>query len=184
MTTNDPKPITLIVTIYPPKKNKRRVVVSGAPEGEMPLIMDGLFPDRHALLDRVFALVLKRDPQVVTIAEQKVKAGKAKSITAGADDEDDPEDDTVANKHEKDDYGGPRQIGPDGEEATDQLVTGDAVPVSPITEAENLPVIEGDNAATKELDARLQPASIAVGEMSTLEEQILDWKEEDHGQQD
>ncbi|MGV0976389.1 MAG: hypothetical protein ACOYBO_10715 [Azonexus sp.] len=160
MTTNDQKPITLIVTIYPLKKNTRRVVVSGAPEGEMPLIMDGLFPDRHALLDRVFALVLKRDPQVVTIAEPKTKTGKAKSITAGADDD---EEET---------------------ETTDQLVTGDTVPVSPSTEAENLPAIEGDDAPSKELDARLQPASIAVGEMSTLEEQILEWKEEDHGEQD
>ncbi len=67
MTKNDePKPITLIVTIYPPKKDKRKVVVSAAPEGEMPAIFNGLFPDRHALLDRAFAAVLKRDPQVVT----------------------------------------------------------------------------------------------------------------------
>jgi hypothetical protein len=151
MTTNDPKPITLIVTVYPPKKNARRVVVSGAPEGEMPLILDGLFPDRHVLLDRVFALVLKRDPQLVTIAEPK--PGKAKSITAGADDYEE-----------------------ESAKATDQLVTDGAV----ITEAEELPAIEGDTAA--QLSAISSPEE--PGEVSTLEAQILEWKDEDHGEQD
>jgi hypothetical protein len=186
MSNPDPiLPIVLTVTVYPPKKNVRKVVVTGAPQGEMPLLLTGAFQERHALLDQAYAQCLKRDPQLVTVAEAKpTKASKTKSITAGADDEDAPEEDTPANQYEKDDYGGPSQIGPDGEEDTDQLVTDAAVPVSPITEAENLPAIEGDDAPSKELDARLQPASIAVGEMSTLEEQILEWKEEDHGQQD
>jgi hypothetical protein len=164
MSNPDPiLPIVLTVTVYAPKKGVRKVVVSGAPEGEMPLLLTGVFQDRHTLLDQAYAQCLKRDPQLVTIAEPKAKAGKAKSITAGAD-----EDEEAAETTEEQD--------------SDQLVKD--VPVSPSTEAENLPAIEGDDAPSKELDARLQPASIAVGAMSTLEEQILEWKDEDHAQQD
>jgi hypothetical protein len=138
MTTTDPKPITLIVTIYPPKKNTRRVVISGAPEGEMPLMLDGLFPERHALLDRVFAMVLKRAPQLVTLKADK--PGKSKSVTAGADAEEEP------GNREPDEAADATQSA-----ASDQLVSADtdaeSVPVSSIigtTSNEELPAIEGD----------------------------------------
>lgn len=165
MKTNDPKPITLIVTIYPPKKNARRVVVSGAPEGEMPVILDGLFPDRHALLDRVFALVLKRDPQVVTIAEPKT--GKAKSITAGADDDEEAE--TTE------------------EQDSDQLVKD--VLVSPSTGStepdEELPEIEGDvTGASPEAVALFEnQLNITVGALDSAaiepEEEVVNDGEQD-----
>jgi hypothetical protein len=123
MSNPDPiLPVVLTVTVYPPKKGKRMVVVSGAPEGEMPLLLTGLFQDRHALLDQAYAQCLKRDPQLVTIAEPKAKPGKSKSVTAGTEDD----DEEVA-------------------EGTDQLV--EVVPVSPIIETdsdEELPAIEGD----------------------------------------
>jgi hypothetical protein len=168
MSNPDPiLPVVLTVTVYPPKKNKRMVVVSGAPEGEMPLFLTGLFQDRHTLLDQAYAQCLKRDQQLVTIAEPKSKKSGIK-YGPGATVENDDEDEETP-------------------ETTGQLVTDETaedVPVSPSTEAENLPAIEGDDAPSKELDARLQPASIAVGAMSTLEEQILEWKDEDHAQQD
>ena len=136
---NADKPIVLTVVIYPPKKNKRAVIVSGAPEGEMPLALVGLFQDRHALLDQAYGAVLKRDPQLVTIKEPATKKiGKSKSITAGVDDEDETEE----------------------TETSDQMVTGDAAPVSPSTEAEDLHAIEGDDAppeedAVKKFEAQL-----------------------------
>jgi hypothetical protein len=143
-------PVVLTVTVYPPKKGVRKVVVSGAPEGEMPLMLMGLFQDRHTLLDQAYAQCMKRDPQLVTIEEPKAKAGKAKSITAGADDE------------------------TDEAETTDQLVESPAAP------DEDLPAIDGDAAATlSDISSPAEP-----GEVSTLEAQILDWKEEEHGQQD
>lgn len=131
-TTDDPKPITLIVTIYPPKKNVRHVMVSGAPEGEMPLLFTGIFQERHALLDQAFAGVLKREPQIVTLKDDK--PGKSKSITASADDDDEETPVTES-------------------DATDQLVTdaevsesesAESVPVSPITGSDELPAIDGD----------------------------------------
>jgi hypothetical protein len=151
-------PVVLTVTVYPPKKGVRKVVVSGAPEGEMPLMLTGLFQDRHTLLDQAYAQCLKRDPQLVTIVETKPTVSKAKSITAGADD-----DET------------------DEAETTDQLVEDLTPSPSPLGEGdEDLPAIECDAVAI--LSDISSPTE--RGEVSTLEAQILDWKEEDHGQQD
>jgi hypothetical protein len=55
MNTDPILPIVLTVTVYAPKKGVRKVVVSGAPEGEMPLLLTGVFQERHALLDRAYA---------------------------------------------------------------------------------------------------------------------------------
>lgn len=142
VTGDAPKPITLIVTIYPPKKGQRHVMVSGAPEGEMPLIFTGIFQERHALLDQAFAGVLKREPQIVTLKDDKPgKPDKAKSITGGV--EDDDEETSVTES-----------------DATDQLVTdaevsepenAESVPVSPITGSDELPEIEGDTATSEDV---------------------------------
>ncbi len=143
-----PKPITLIVTIYPPKKNVRHVMVSGAPEGEMPLIFIGNFQERHALLDQAFAGVLKREPQIVTL-----KVDKSRSVTGDVVDEEEP---------------GNRE--PDEDAASDQLVSdsgdGESVPVSPITESENLPQIEGD---TNPLEAAIE--SLKAAQADTTDEE-------------
>lgn len=138
-TTDDPKPITLIVTIYPPKKGQRHVMVSGAPEGEMPLLFTGIFQERHALLDQAFAGVLKREPQIVTLKADK--ASTAKSITGDASDDETEEAESK-------------------EAASDQLVTdaevsepenAESVPVSPITNTEELPAIDGDTATSEDV---------------------------------
>ena len=62
------KPIQLNITIQPAAANgKRKVVVSGAPEGEMPHIITGEFSQMHALIDQTYVALLKRDPQVVKV---------------------------------------------------------------------------------------------------------------------
>jgi hypothetical protein len=129
MKTDAAKPITLIVTIYPPKHGVRKLIVSGAPEGEMPVLLGGPFQDRHGLLDQAYAAVLKRDPQRVTIAEPKPsKKAKAKVDDDAGDDE--------------------------AEETGDQLVEEDQAPIpSPSPDEsgegneEELPAIEGDEAS-------------------------------------
>lgn len=146
--SGEPKPIVVSMTIYPIKHGVRKVLVSAAPIGEMPLVVGGTFQERYNLLDTAYAGVMKRDPQLVTIKEPK--AGKSKSITAEVDD--------------------------DTPEATDQLVSGESVPVSPITEAENLPAIEGDDV----------PPAAAVA-VEQFEAQLNDLKsggEVDDGEQD
>jgi len=138
------KPILLTIGVYPPnKKNERRIIISGAPDGEMPVLLTGLFPERHALLDRAYAQILKRDPQLVTLKEEKAeKTSKSKSKGASSDDDDD-------------------EPGDDGEtvEASDQLVSDNPLPASPVDTGEeqetaqlsdisepaaDLPVIEGE----------------------------------------
>lgn len=127
--------MTIIVTLLPPKKGKRKLVISAAPEGEMPLLITGEFSERHALLDRAYATVMKRDPQVVTLPADKTtnKANRAPKTDA--------------------------QISDEVEEAADQepapldraSVTDESVPVSPIIgteETDELPAIEGDTVET------------------------------------
>ena len=82
---SDEKAMTIITTILPPKKGVRRLVISAAPEGEMPVVLTGEFSVRHALMDRAYAAVLRRDPQVVTVKD--MMTGNSKSITADADEE-------------------------------------------------------------------------------------------------
>ena len=58
------KPLNIIVTVLPPKRGSRVMIVSAAREGEMPLILGGAFADRHHLLDQAYAQVLRREPPV------------------------------------------------------------------------------------------------------------------------
>ena len=120
------KPIQLNITIQPPAANgKRKVVVSGAPEGEMPHILTGEFSQMHALLDQTYVALLKRDPQVVKVknaesGDDGTKRRKNKSVRA------------ISNRGD----GGKR-----GDAKPDQL---DRSGNTPETNDEELPVIEGD----------------------------------------
>lgn len=185
------KPITLIVTVYPPKKAVRKVLVSGAPEGEMPVLMAGLFQERHTLLDTVYAAVSKRDPQIVTLKESKPsKIDKRGHKVDEPGEEEEPgnrepdEDDTPSDQLDSDDV-----IPADSRRESIAVVGGNPEPVSPITGAnsddENLPAIEGDfpppvTQERGELEGghtTPSPASIAQ-----FEAQLND--EVTHGQQD
>ncbi len=133
-TNDEPKPIVLTMTIFPPRKGVRKVVVTGAPDGEMPLLLAGVFAERHTLIDQAFSGVLKREPQLVTLKE--AKTAKSKSKGAAADDDDEQGDDDEATKAVA--------------EASDQLVSADheAEPIMAVMDSD-LPKIEGDGLPTE-----------------------------------
>lgn len=136
---NELKPIVLTVTIYPPKKGVRKVVVTGAPEGEMPLLLEGVFAERHALIDQAFSGVLKRDPQVVTLKEEK--PAKSKSKGTAADDDGEQGDEAAADASDQ-------LVSEDGPLPASPVDTGgekETAQLSDISEPADLPVIEGDD---------------------------------------
>ena len=118
------KPVVITVTVLPLKNGKRRIMVSGAPEGEMPLVARGVFADLHKLIGQMWLAIQTREPQVVT-----VKAAKAKNDKA------EPEGESGAEQT--------------GDDPSDQLVTsggaaqGGLAAAAPAPPAE-LPAIEGD----------------------------------------
>lgn len=127
------KPIVMTVTINPLKGTKRAVMVSAAPQGEMPIVLSGHFPQLHDLINQAFGQIVKRDPQVVTAKEakptSKTIAAKAKSSGVLADTPEGTEEtgDHLVSETET-------------SEGTEEI----AAPISAITEPEDLPEIEGD----------------------------------------
>lgn len=126
----------ITITIYPAKNGKRRIVMTGAPEGEMPEVRTGVFAELHRLVDDVWATLLKRKPQVV-----KVKAGKAEKSSAP----DAPENDEA------------------NDAPTADMPSADtAIVVETLaTEANRpdvLPVIEGDDASSDDVPDEVQLA--------------------------
>lgn len=70
------RPVVITVTIFPVKDGKRLVVMSGAPEGEMPELASGTFPAMHTMLDQMWMRLKTRKPVVVKKPEvEKVSAG-------------------------------------------------------------------------------------------------------------
>jgi len=61
------KTIIITITIYPFEKNKRRVLVAGAPQGEMPIARPGLFHELHDLVDQLWLDLAERKPQTVHV---------------------------------------------------------------------------------------------------------------------
>ncbi len=94
--------IILTVSIGPLKNGKRKVVVSGAPEKEMPVIKIGTFPELHRLLDAVWVELQKRDPQVVTVKDKPKVAAKSKpkADKAPADEDESTEETETATPEE------------------------------------------------------------------------------------
>lgn len=80
------KPVVMTVIVYPLKQGKKRVTVSGAPEGEMPIVHAGLFADVHNLINATWAELIRRKPQVPRNI-QTVKAESTPAETAGAGDD-------------------------------------------------------------------------------------------------
>jgi hypothetical protein len=149
-------PIVLTLTIYPPKKQQRKIVVTGAPEGEMPLLLEGVFAERHTLLDQAFTAVLKREPQVVTTKEDKRKQKSGVQFGAGGrvGDTGAFEDESPADAGET--------AAPTGSEATGKFST-------PGEPADDLPAIEGDPMAGADDPADDQPADDSTGDESNEE---------------
>ena len=57
--------IIITATVAPLKGGKRAIIVSAAPEGELPVILSGNFAERKILFDEAWLALLKREPVVV-----------------------------------------------------------------------------------------------------------------------
>ena len=75
----DDKRIVITLTVYPPHATNgaRPVIVTGAPEGELPSVFRGGFSDLHRLIDQAWIEVNTRKPLVVAPATKKSGKGKA-----------------------------------------------------------------------------------------------------------
>ncbi len=58
--------IVIVIEVAPPKDGKRRILVTGAPVGELPAVYTGVFADLHKLVDQVWIAVNTRKPLPVT----------------------------------------------------------------------------------------------------------------------
>jgi hypothetical protein len=85
------KTIVITITVYPFEKNKRRILVAGAPQGEMPVARSGLFSDLHDLVDQLWLDLAGRKPQTV----HAKKGAPAASSTNVSDETAAPESDLV-----------------------------------------------------------------------------------------
>ena len=66
--------IIITATVAPLKNGKRAVIVSAAPEGELPVILSGNFAELKTLFDDAWLALLKRQPVIVP---EKVRKGEA-----------------------------------------------------------------------------------------------------------
>ena len=74
----DDKKILITVSIYPTGKDGvRLVIVTGAPEGELPIAYHGAFSEIHQMIDRAWIEINTRKPLVVKSATKK--AGETES---------------------------------------------------------------------------------------------------------
>ena len=91
MSLND-QTIIITATVAPLKGGKRAVIVSAAPEGELPVILSGNFAELKTLFDDAWLALLKREPVVVPDKARKVEAEKpAPNKDAAPEPDDEPE---------------------------------------------------------------------------------------------
>jgi hypothetical protein len=150
MSDKDTKDIVILMTVSE-KAKMLKIVISGAPQGEMPVICSGLFADRYKLLDQVWVEIKKRQPQVVKVksgnpvsSSKKTPQGK-KIFKAGELVEGKNGDDQSVAEDEHDEA-------PDAAEAAIDAQTPPITePEDTIEEAEeNLPEIEVDESVTQD----------------------------------
>ncbi len=133
------KDTIITITIQPLAKGTRKVLVSGAPEGEMPVVRAGMFQELQHLIGGVWVELQKRKPQTV-----KVPAA-TKTATAKKPKEKDADADETENEAAEDSNAPATATEPD------QLVA----PAPPAA----LPTIEGDPTAPKETQLTLEDAN-------------------------
>jgi hypothetical protein len=144
-TTPATKRVVITLEIGEPKKGMRALVISGAPAGEMPLIKAGTFAERHALLDQMWADLLRRPDQTPTVTEPK--AAKPAAGKADVKESDEVESETTDDNGESTEFAdvmdkaSTETVEETAPEQGDQLVV--PVGVAPA----DLPVIEGDSTA-------------------------------------
>ena len=61
------KSLLITIEIAPPHKGARAIIVSGAPDGEIPTIRSGVFADLHGLVNATWAELQRREPQVPNV---------------------------------------------------------------------------------------------------------------------
>ena len=76
MSTLNEQTIIITATVAPLKSGKRAVIVSAAPEGELPVILSGNFDELKTLFDEAWLALLKRKPVVVPDKARKGEAEK------------------------------------------------------------------------------------------------------------
>lgn len=131
--SDKPNDIIITITIAPAVNGKRKVLISGAPEKEMPIVRAGVFADVHRLFDETWVALMKREPQVVKVESEKLKVKSQSKGTAGtAGNHDDPLDADV------DDASDPV------EQAIDDATPPNADAPDDTIEQAELPEIEGD----------------------------------------
>ena len=92
MSTLNEQTIIITATVAPLKGGKRAVIVSAAPEGELPVILSGNFDELKTLFDEAWLALLKRKPVVVPDKARKVEAEKpAPNKDAAPEPDDEPE---------------------------------------------------------------------------------------------
>ena len=87
--------IIITATVAPLKNGKRAVIVSAAPEGELPVILSGNFAELKTLFDDAWLALLKREPVVVPDKARKGEVEKQVSKKDAAPEPDDDEIETV-----------------------------------------------------------------------------------------
>ena len=92
MSTLNEQTIIITATVAPLKSGKRAVIVSAAPESELPVILSGNFDELKTLFDEAWLALLKRKPVVVPDKARKVEAEKpAPNKDAAPEPDDEPE---------------------------------------------------------------------------------------------
>ena len=71
-------PITITITVYEPKNGKRKILITGAAQGDMPSVLEGTFASIHALVDQMWLMLLDR------LKKKKSKPEEASGATQAA----------------------------------------------------------------------------------------------------
>ena len=94
--------IIITATVAPLKNGKRAVIVSAAPEGELPVILSGNFAELKTLFDEAWLAVLKRQPMIVPDKARKGEAEKTAPNKDAAPDTDNADTDDESETVETD----------------------------------------------------------------------------------
>ena len=89
MSTLNEQTIIITATVAPLKGGKRAVIVSAAPEGELPVILSGNFAELKTLFDEAWLALLKREPVVVP---EKARKGEAEKPAPNKDTAPEPDE--------------------------------------------------------------------------------------------
>ena len=84
--------IIITATVAPLKSGKRAVLVSAAPDGELPVILAGNFADLKNLFDEAWLALLKREPVIVPDKARKGAAEKTAPNKDAAPETDEADD--------------------------------------------------------------------------------------------